>query len=157
MRQKFNVTGMTCSACSAAVDKNIKKLDGVTDVNVNLVTNSMTVDFDDNLVDSDKIIEVVEKTGYGASIHTKPSQVSQSSTAKEDRSNPAEDAEKELKNRVIVSFIFLIPLFYIAMGPMMNLPIPSGLTGHENAITFALTQFLLTLPIMFVKIGRAHV
>ncbi len=153
MRQKFNVTGMTCSACSAAVDRNIKKLDGVTDVNVNLVTNSMTVDFDDTIIDSDKIIEVVEKTGYGASIYSKTREgtVSTASSSKEAVSNPAEDAEQELKIRVIVSFIFMIPLFYIAMGPMVNLPIPSWLTGHENAAIFAFTQFLLTLPIMYVN------
>lgn len=153
MKQKFNVTGMTCSACSAAVERSIKKLDGTKDVNVNLVNNTMTVEYDDQVLDDNKIIDIVEKTGYGASIYSKSSVASESNTktSSEKLSNPVEEAEKELKTRVIVSFIFLIPLFYIAMGPMIYLPIPSWLTGHENALSFAFTQFLLTLPIIYIN------
>ena len=156
MKQKFDVTGMTCSACSAAVDKNIKKLEGVNDVNVNLVTNSMTVDYDEAVLDNNKIIDTVVKTGYGASVFTKNNETTstnsrEANTSGKARSNPAEDEEKQLKNRVIISFVFLIPLFYIAMGPMVNLPIPSWMSGHGNAITFAFTQFLLTLPIVYVN------
>ncbi len=153
MKQRFDVTGMTCSACSAAVERNVKKLDGAIDVNVNLVNNILTVDYDEEVLNNDKIIEIVEKTGYGASLHTKASEVggSKVSASGKEARNPAEDAEKELKIRVIVSFIFLIPLFYIAMGPMVNLPIPSWLTGHNNALSFAFTQFILTLPIMYIN------
>ncbi len=153
MKQKFDITGMTCSACSAAVERNVKKLDGVNDLNVNLVTNTMTVEYDQALLDNDKIIDTVEKTGYGASIARSKSEVANSKTKSNDRekANPAEDEEKQLKNRVIVSFIFLIPLFYIAMGPMMNLPMPSWLIGPENSLTYAFTQFMLTLPIVYVN------
>src|SRR5690554_752326 len=153
MKQKFNVTGMTCSACSAAVEKNVNKLDGTSDVNVNLVTNTMTVEYDEEILTDSDIIETVEKTGYGASIFTKSTEstMNKDKTSAQIASNHADEEEKELKNRVIISFIFLIPLFYIAMGPMINLPIPSWLVGHENAITFAFTQFVLTLPIVFVN------
>ena len=150
MKQKFNVTGMTCSACSAAVERNVKKLDGASDVNVNLVTNTMTVEYDEEALTDNDIIETVEKTGYGASIFSKDTEVTDSKD-KSSAHNTADEEEKEMKNRVIVSFIFLIPLFYIAMGPMVNLPIPVWLAGPENAITFAFTQFVLTLPIVFVN------
>ena len=150
MKQKFKVTGMTCSACSAAVERNVKKLDGASDVNVNLVTNTMTVEYDEGALTDNDIIETVEKTGYGASIFSKDTEATDSKD-KSSAHNTADEEEKEMKNRVIVSFIFLIPLFYIAMGPMVNLPIPVWLAGPENAITFAFTQFVLTLPIVFVN------
>lgn len=147
MSQKYNVTGMTCSACSASVDKAIRKLDGIKDVNVNLLTNSMIVDYDESTIDSNKIIETVKDAGYGASIF-----VHGASTAREvDRVNPVEEELKEMKYRIIVSFVFMLPLMYVAMGHMINLPVPSWLLGHENALTFAFLQLLLTLPIVYVN------
>ncbi|NLJ90459.1 MAG: cadmium-translocating P-type ATPase [Clostridiales bacterium] len=153
MKQKFSVSGMTCSACSAAVERSVKKLEGTIDVNVNLVNNTMTVEYDEQVIDDNKIIEIVEKTGYGASIYTDSSKASSSTdkSLEKKATSLVEEAEKELKARVIISFVFLLPLFYIAMGPMIYLPIPSWLTGHENALSFAFTQFLLTLPIIYVN------
>lgn len=147
MSQKYTVTGMTCSACSSSVDKAVRKLGGVNDVNVNLLTNSMTVDFDDVAIDNNKIIQAVKDAGYGASVFSRGT-----STAKEEEKvNPVEEELKEMKYRVFVSFAFLIPLMYVAMGDMINLPMPSWLLGHENAITFAFLQLLLTLPIVYVN------
>lgn len=147
MNQKFNVTGMTCSACSARIDKNIRKLEGVKDVNVNLLTNSMTVDYDDTLISNEGIIHRVEETGYGASLYSK--NAGETKVLKE--GNPAEEEMKEMKYRILVSFAFLIPLMYVAMGSMINLPMPGWLMGEENAITFAFTQLLLTLPVVYVN------
>lgn len=153
MKQKFNVTGMTCSACSAAVEKSVNKLDGVKDVNVNLITNSMTVEYDEDILNNNEIINTIEKSGYGASVYRKTDEIDKQKerVQGQEESDTAKTQEKELKNRVIVSFVFLIPLFYIAMGPMINLPIPSFLSGNENAMSFVFTQFLLTLPIVYIN------
>jgi Cu+-exporting ATPase len=145
MKQKFTVTGMTCSACSAHVDKAVRALPGVTDVNVNLLGGSMTVQWDGSLTEDD-IAAAVDKAGYAAS------PVSRSGQAPSRPAVPSmEDELKQMKRRLIVSFIFFIPLFYLSMGHMMGWPIPAGLLGHENMLTFALVQLLLTLPIMYVN------
>lgn len=145
MEQKYDVTGMTCSACSAAVEKAVKKVPGVARVNVSLMTNSMSVALEEGVSESE-IIQAVKKAGYGASVHTKKGE-----RAKVDAGNPIEDELKEMKTRVIVSFAFLIPLLYVAMGDMIGLPMPSWLMGVENAITFAFLQMLLSLPIIYVN------
>ena len=146
MKQKFNVTGMTCSACSAHVDKAVRKLDGVCEVNVNLLGGSMTVDWDGALT-PDQIVSAVEKAGYGAALSAAAGERAQA--------QPAADAmEEDLKNmraRLIASFVFLIPLFYLSMGHMMGWPIPHFFHGAENAMTYALTLFLLTVPIMVIN------
>ena len=144
LKDKFDVTGMTCSACSAHVEKSVSKIDGVNSVAVNLLQNSMVVDYDESKTGIDEIISAVEKGGYGASkagsaeTHAKPK-------------NIAEDEIKNMKRRLIISFAFLIPLFYISMGHMMGAPLPSILTDGENMMVFALTQLILTLPIMYVN------
>lgn len=148
MNQKFNVTGMTCSACSASVEKTVKKLGGVNSVEVNLLSNSMTVDYDDANINNTEIIKAVEHAGYGASIFARGARVERQG---EKAVNPVEEEVKEMKQRVIISFAFLIPLMYVSMGHMLGLPHPSWLTGPENAITFAFIQFLLTLPIVYVN------
>jgi Cu+-exporting ATPase len=147
MNQKFSVTGMTCSACSASVEKSVKKLEGVQSVNVNLLSNSMSVVFDEASVDHNKIIEAVKNAGYGASDFARD-RVTAGQTKKV---NPVEQEQKEMKTRIIVSFIFLIPLLYIVMGHMLKFPLPEGLMGVPNAITFAFTQLLLTVPIVYVN------
>jgi len=143
--QKFDVTGMTCSACSARIEKNINKTGGVLEANVNLLTNSMTVKYDDRVLSDKDIIKIVEDTGYGASsVMEKKAEVKRE--AKDDKSEI-----KEMKRRVIVSLIFAVPLFYISMGHMLNWPLPGIFHGTENALTFAFTQFLLCLPVMIVN------
>ncbi|MDD2216657.1 MAG: HAD-IC family P-type ATPase, partial [Eubacteriales bacterium] len=139
MVKKFNVTGMSCSACSASVEKAIKKLDVIRFVNVNLLSKNMTVDFDETRIDTRKIIKSVEDTGYGAFLED----------AKED--HPLEMERNELGNRFLVSFVFLIPLMYVSMGHMLQLPLPAWMQGISNAVVFTLVQLLLTLPIIYIN------
>jgi P-type Cu+ transporter len=147
MNQKFQVTGMTCSACSANVEKSVSKLEGVQKVNVNLLTNSMTVDYDAALTGDRAIIEAVEKAGYGASVFRRGEV-----KAKEDTGGNSVEAQyRSMKFRLLVSFAFLIPLLYLSMGHMLGFPLPDWVHGTENAFAFAFTQFLLTLPIVYVN------
>jgi len=146
MEQKFDVTGMTCSACTAAVEKSVKKLNGISNVTVSLMTNSMTIAYDSE-VPEESVIEAVKKAGYGAQVHHKKGERG----AAVSTVNPIEEELKEMKSRVKISFIFLIPLMYIAMGDMIGLPIPSWLLGIENAVSFAFIQMLLAIPIVYVN------
>ena len=143
-KEIFNVTGMTCASCSARVEKSVANLDGVEEVGVNLLTNSMEVKFDESTVTSDNIINAVEKAGYGADLKNKKSTAKTENTA-------VYDEVKGAKNRLIWSIVFLVPLFYISMGHMMGMPLPDFLHGTENAIAFAFTQLLLTIPIVFIN------
>lgn len=148
MKEKFTVTGMTCSACQAHVDKAVRKLEGVCEVNVNLLGGTMSVEHDEN-VTAQAIVEAVTKAGYGASPQ---SQVQ--SPAKADAGNRADPMEGELRNmkrRFIASLCFMLPLFYLSMGHMMGLPIPGFFHGLENALLPAFTQFLLTIPILVIN------
>ena len=142
MEKKFDVRGMTCSACVANVTKAVEKLDGVSNANVNLMTNSMKVNFDENKINDEEIIRAVEKIGYGAS-------PAGEKTKSEDR--PVDDREKALKNRLISSSIFMLILMYIAMGHMVHLPTPSVFHGREGAVIFAFSQFLLALPVVYIN------
>ncbi|BBF43217.1 lead, cadmium, zinc and mercury transporting ATPase [Lachnospiraceae bacterium KM106-2] len=146
MDEKYTVTGMTCSACSAHVEKSVGKLEGVSNVSVSLLTNSMTVTHDDT-VSSEEIIQAVEKGGYGAA----PMNQSKDSSVKRDVAKETEEHNKAHLRRLIWSFVFLIPLFYLSMGHMMGAPLPAIFLGHDNALVFAFTQFLLTLPIIFLN------
>lgn len=145
MTKKYNVTGMTCSSCSSAVEKAVGKLDGVAFVSVNLLSNSMTVKFDNNLIDDNKIIKTIINAGYGAEVHDNEPKL------KKEEINTAEVEFKEMKTRIIISFVFMIPLMYVAMGHMINLPMPSWLIGTENAVSFAFLQLLLTIPVLMVN------
>lgn len=143
MKQKFDVMGMTCSACSAHVEKSVKGLSGINDVNVNLLQNTMVVDFDDSKLKEDDIIKAVVDGGYNAIVKgkTQPNVEAKEVTSEID----------SMKFRLIVSFAFLIPLMYISMGHMMGFPLPSFFHGTQNAVTFAFTQLLLTIPIVYVN------
>jgi P-type Cu+ transporter len=147
MSQKFTVTGMTCSACSAAVEKSVKNVQGVSSVVVNLLGNSMLVDYDKEVTNENTIIQSVENAGYHASLFVK----GQEAAGTEKTENRVQSELKEMKFRIIVSAIFLIPLLYIAMGHMFKFPLPDFLHGDKNAVTFAFIQFLLTLPILYVN------
>ncbi len=149
MKQKFNVTGMTCSACSAHVEKAVNKLDAVRKAEVSLMTNSMTVDYDESALTPDGIIQAVVHAGYGASLPQKAGDTTQAKTQRPEAQMEAELSS--MKHRLIWSFVFLIPLFYISMGHMLGAPLPGFLTGLENAVAFGLTQLLLTLPIMYIN------
>ncbi|MDO5146922.1 MAG: heavy metal translocating P-type ATPase [Eubacteriales bacterium] len=151
MKENFNVTGMTCSACSARVEKSVSKLSGIQAVTVNLLTGSMQVDYDENQLTEREIIDTVVKAGYGASPKTAAKKTAQRGAETADSSNVMEEQLKEMKFRLWVSFVFLIPLMYVTMGHMVGLPLPSFLSGMENAVSFAFTQFLLCLPVIFVN------
>lgn len=141
MKERFDVSGMTCASCQANVQKAVEKL-GVDFVNVNLISETMTVSYDDGKISENDIIKAVEKIGYGAKVKNKKN-------LKEN--NKTFDEEKIVKNRLIISFIFLIPLMYVSMGHMINLPLPHFLMGARGSVNFAFLQFLLTLPIVFVN------
>ena len=146
MKQKFIVTGMTCSACSAHVDKAVRRLEGVTDVNVNLLGGSMTVDWQGDL-SPDHIVAAVVRAGYGASLPVDPGAAERGGSA----ANVTEEDLKNMKKRLISSISFLVPLFYLSMGHMMGWPLPSCFLGVENALIYALTQLLLTIPILIIN------
>ena len=145
-KQKFAITGMTCSACSAHVEKAVRKLPGIQSADVSLMTNSMTAQYDESALTPKDIIRAVTEAGYGASL---PNAKGQEKTAAREDGMEAELAS--MKHRLIWSFVFLIPLFYISMGYMLGAPLPGFLTGLENAVAFGLTQLLLTLPILYIN------
>ena len=147
MKQTFNVSGMTCSACSAHVEKAVCRLDGVAEVNVSLLTNSMQVTYDEDAASSEAIIAAVKNSGYGASL---PQAAGTAAPAVRQEDVMAGELA-QMKHRMVWSFAFLIPLFYISMGHMMGAPLPGFLTGMDNALAFAFTQLLLTLPIMYLN------
>ena len=146
MDKKFDVTGMTCSACSSHVEKSVCKLVGEGNVSVSLLTNSMQVKYDEKKISEEDIIKAVEDAGYGASVAGAPA-----AKKAEKKGSVVDEEIKEMKTRLIISFIFLIPLMYVSMGSMAGLPQPSFLTGHANAVSFAFTQFLMCLPIIYVN------
>lgn len=145
-KMKFDVTGMTCSACSAHVEKAVRALPQVDEVSVNLLTNSMTVAGD---ATPDAIIAAVVRAGYGAQQHG--AQAAAPTRDKNDGQSPMQAQLAEMKTRLLVSFICLAPLMYISMGSMMGLPLPSFLSGLENGVAFGMAQLLLTLPIVYVN------
>lgn len=157
MKQTFNVTGMSCSACSSHVEKSVSKLAGVQNVSVNLLAGSMKVDYDEQVLSSGDICRAVEHAGYGAAPVSGPDSASAAKAIKSPAasskglSSPMEKEKKNMQFRLIVSFCFMIPLMYIAMGNMMGLPVPSIFIGEENAVIFAFTQLLMTLPVIYVN------
>lgn len=141
MKQKFYVTGMTCSACSAFIDKTINNLDGVLTCSVSLVTNTMIVEYDENICSNNIIIDKVKEIGYGASIE-------------KDVNKPVNKS----KIKLILSVIFLVLLMYISMGHMLGLPIPSFLhkPSIDNLLSgfyLGLIQLALVLPIIILNFG----
>ena len=150
MKEKFDVTGMTCSACSSRVEKCVSKLEGIENVSVNLLTNSMQVEYNDTVLSESQIIDAVVKAGYGASPKQEHVQTVAAGKAKV-MENPMEKQIQNMKFRLIVSFVFQVPLMYVSMGHMVGLPLPGFLTGIENAVSFAFTQLLLCLPIIYVN------
>ncbi|MBQ4600196.1 MAG: heavy metal translocating P-type ATPase [Oscillospiraceae bacterium] len=148
-KERFHITGMTCSACSSRVESCIVKLPGVKDVSVNLLKNSMVVSYDESEMNTARIVEAVENTGYGAI----PKEALQNKKQAKQEISTVQAEYKEMKRRLILSALFTIPLFYISMGHMMNWPMPGFLLGMENALVFAFTQFLLLLPVLIVN-GR---
>lgn len=151
-KEQFDITGMTCSACSSRIEKSVAKLPGIKEVSVNLLKNSMVASYDETVLDTAGIVQAVEKAGYGAF----PKTPAQNKSRTENRAvkpevNAAQAEYKQMKQRLLLSAIFTIPLFYISMGHMMNWPLPGWLLGMENAMSFAFTQFLLLIPVVFIN------
>lgn len=149
-KENFDVTGMSCSACSARVEKAVGKIVGAENVSVNLLTNSMQVKFDEAKISVAQIIDAVVKAGYGASIKGVRNQ---ESAVREERTIDKEISA--MRTRLTWSIIFLVPTVYIAMHSMLPLPVPPLVAelfdGRANAVTFAFAQFLLILPIMYLN------
>ncbi len=187
MKQTFDIKGMACAACSARVEKATQKVEGVTSVAVNLLKNSMEVEYDGSPQTVANISKAVKKAGYkatprkerketvpplsssrkshnqaasftggsssafsgsavAASVASAPSSVSSAAFAES-----AEQEEATVRTRLIVSFVFTIPLFYLSMGHMFAWPLPSALVEQQNIMAFAFTQFLLLIPVIFVN------
>ena len=161
MKEKFDVTGMTCSACSSRVEKCVSKLEGVDEVSVNLLTNSMQVKYDEKIIKEQGIIDAVVHAGYGASPAENDNGFGSSVLAEhsegntgspgENRKNPVQEHLEYMKKRTFWSFVFLIPLMYVSMGHMIGVPLPGFLHGTVNAVAFAMTQFLLCLPVLYIN------
>ena len=164
MKQKFDVTGMSCSACQAHVEKAVCRLPGVQEAAVNLLANSMTVEYDEAKLNDEAIISAVADAGYGASV--RPGTGASGSLAPAGRNaspgrreDPMKAEIAYMKKRLAVSFACLIPLMYISMHHMFfewfGLPVPGVvrqyLHGDENAVAFAFSQFLLLLPILYMN------
>ena len=146
MKQKFNVTGMTCTACSAHVQKAVCQVAGVDQVNVNLLGNSMLVEYEDSVTDAAHIIQAVESAGYGASL-LRPDTAKTAAPS----GSTMEAEAAGMKRRFCSSLVFLVPLFYLAMGHMMGWPLPAFFHDPGNVFVVAFIQFLLTLPILYIN------
>ena len=158
-QDKFDVGGMTCAACQAHVDRAVSKLDGVQSVAVNLLAGSMMVDYDPAQVSPDDICTAVDRAGYSASPISTGTDAVQSGSAQarsgaahmESPTKKLEAAASAMRTRLIVSIVFLIPLFYIGMGHMLGWPLPGIFTDHTHSMTLALTELVLLIPIVYVN------
>ena len=174
MKERYHVTGMSCSACSSHVEKAVNKLENVEKASVNLLTETMDVTYDETKITSAEIIDAVVKAGYGASVRTEGSAAgaggqSTSGNAgsigrsvadgKQELQQKLDADARAMKWRLGISIGFLIPLMYVSMHHMLKewfgIPVPAFIVntmhGNANAMNFALTQFLLLLPILYVN------
>lgn len=150
----FDIKGMSCSACVAHVDKSVRNLEGILAVQVNLLTNSMSVRYDEALLSITDVESAVKKAGYEATARLKTETVVQETVTEKSGNKKELLVDKEtmnMKKRWQGSLFFLIPLLYVSMGDMLALPYPAILQGHANTLNFAFVQFLLTLPIYFIN------
>ena len=169
-QKSFDIEGMSCSACAAGIERRIEKLDGVESVAVNLLTNSMRVSVNAAAIDSRQIIDAVVALGYGAALSTPESApasvtsmpgttpstpVSERNASQQKNASRPKAASSVLypKRRLFISLAFAVPVFYVAMGDMLGWPMPGVLSGMENVMVYALTLFLLTLPVLAVNRG----
>ena len=158
-QDKFDVGGMTCAACQAHVDRAVSKLDGVQSVAVNLLAGSMLVDYDPAQVSPDDICTAVDRAGYSASpistgtdaVKSGSAQARSGAAHMESPTKKLEAAASAMRTRLIVSIVFLIPLFYIGMGHMLGWPLPGIFTDHTHSMTLALTELVLLIPIVYVN------
>ena len=145
MKQRFRVGGMSCAACSAHVEKSVSAVPGVSTVQVNLLAGSMTVEYDEAVCDAGKIIAAVVSGGYTAAVDDGKQQSAPAQSAQ------ADEALGEMKKRIIVSAVFMIVLMYFSMGEMIGLPLPSYAAGMDGMFALALTELVLTIPIVLIN------
>ena len=155
--EKFEVGGMTCAACQAHVDKAVRGVAGVSDVTVNLLSGSMTVDYDEGSVSAEDICRAVDRAGYSAAPEDAGVSAASGAGAATTASRAAlksptaklEATADAMRRRLVVSIVFLVPLFYLGMGHMLGWPVPAVFADHAHSMTLALTELLLLIPIVF--------
>lgn len=168
-KEQFDITGMTCSACSTRVEKSVAKLPGIKEVSVNLLKNSMVASYDESVLDTTGIVQAVEKAGYGAIPKASAQNKSRTTTpAAKPEVSTAQAEYKQMKQRLLLSALFTIPLFYISMGHMMGWPLPSSLLGmgieaaayatiFSQFVQAAITLWYFKKKSPHVKIGRIRI
>lgn len=150
MKEVYDIEGMSCAACSSAVERVTRKLEGVETSDVNLTTNKMTITYDENKVDPSLIIEKVEKAGFGIKREIKEEKISNKTI--EDKE---EQAERKTKHGLITSIILSIILMYVSMGHMINLPVFNIFSKMTHPQNWVLLQILITIPILVI--GRGYI
>ncbi len=151
MKNKFDIQGMTCSSCSSHIQKHMEKVNGVKHVHVNLLTNSMQIEYNEKVLNDQMIIKEVQNCGYNASLNNLDG-VSNSIDKKKTKINK-DTSLQEMKKRLIGSIVFLVILMYFSMSTMIQYPIFSIFKGEQNALILGLTELLLTLPILYINRG----
>lgn len=146
MKEKYNIIGMSCSACSARIEKSLSSMDNVKNIQVNLLSNSMIVEYDENLLSRDDIVNSVTALGYKAFPILTTKQEYSNNSIKE-----SENTSNKIKSSLIISTILMIILMYVSMGPMTGLPLPTILDMHKFPLNYTFSQFLLTLPIVYLN------
>jgi Cu+-exporting ATPase len=149
-KTQFHITGMTCTACASAIERKVGQINGVESAVINFSTEKLVVQHDPVLATAPLIISTIDALGYGASL-ADYSNIATAPTNKKEAGKPGYQSQiDEVKFRLIGSLIFTIPLVYLAMGPMIGFPIPVFLAGEQNLLINALTQMLLTLPVIYM-------
>ena len=152
-RETFDITGMTCAACSARVGRAASGVPGVQEANVNLLKNSMELVYDGNPATAQAVVSAIEDAGYGATSRNAAaaSAAAQGVSAGDAAGAAAAKQAEEMRFRLVVSMLFAVPLFYLSMGQMMGWPLPAFFLGHENMLVVALAELVLLVPIMVVN------
>lgn len=156
MKERYQISGMSCSACSSHLEKNISQLNGMHKVSVNLLTESMDVDYDERHLGEGDLIDAVAQAGYSAILLSKNKNKENNEKNQKQLGN---QEEEHMKKRLYISAVFLIPLMYVAMYHMFQewfgIPVPkfimTAFDGNANSMNFVLTQFLLVLPILYTN------
>lgn len=155
MKAQFKIDGMTCTACAAAIERSLSRQNGVQSAVVNFATEELNVTYQEALISPLDIEETIKKLGYGAKFKHEDTLNSLKKT--KGKNLVLETAQKHIrdyKNRLFLSILFTLPLFYLSMGGMLGLPIPSYLSGDKHYLMMTITQMLLTIPVMII--GRDY-
>jgi Cu+-exporting ATPase len=158
-KQRIVISGMTCTACAKAIERSVGKLEGVHSANVNFATEKLDVEYDENIVDIDRINKAINKAGYEAWDEEKQERqyirekgsIINIVESKKQADTDKERKEKEIRlmwTRFVVALVFTIPLLYIAMGSMIGLYLPDIISPEKSPVNFAISQLILTLPVI---------